>query len=220
MSSIFKAGYFKVDCSMMRKWRVHWMSVACGTMATALLASTFWRHVHIQQVKTSKIKESFLLPQVPIAKLSPMISGLLVQSELMPYIVIDLRSGLEIKCQDLPVDMQKNSVSIPASSSLWQALESKESWTEFFPSNSYPTLKHIILFVSTSEIQLKYAAAIAAGLGFQRVAVLEDEVASHCESVKVARSLKGYLNENSFSYSLADSLNQLWPHVSEDDISQ
>eukprot|EP01025_Chloroclados_australasicus_P047927 TRINITY_DN5410_c0_g3_i1.p2 TRINITY_DN5410_c0_g3~~TRINITY_DN5410_c0_g3_i1.p2 ORF type:complete len:263 (-),score=19.17 TRINITY_DN5410_c0_g3_i1:1047-1835(-) len=218
-------------CSRINRRHKRWAStiywVATFGMVTTFVVWNIWSNVsterfdvhdtkrkyskeQLQQIQQQQ-SQSFLIPDLHVPKLSPMITGLLVECNLIPYVVIDLRNKQEAALQELPQSMQTNSIQINVSN-LGTVLESSQSWKQEFSHVKYPSHYDVLLFIGSSQLQLKYATALATGLGYQRVAILEEEISKHCKSIQAANKLR--ILDRNLSQSFSQILKRIWPHVS------
>eukprot|EP01026_Neomeris_dumetosa_P072629 TRINITY_DN7400_c0_g2_i6.p1 TRINITY_DN7400_c0_g2~~TRINITY_DN7400_c0_g2_i6.p1 ORF type:complete len:264 (-),score=9.83 TRINITY_DN7400_c0_g2_i6:565-1356(-) len=196
-------------------------SLATLSVVTSLMVWNMWERSVGNVVEARDSKQtwlmdcyySFLVPEIFIPRFSPMITGLLVQTGLMPYVVIDLRSSSDTVLNPLPDELRQNSVHLSISQ-LSRALSSRQHWKSMLPFVEYPDFSDILLLIAESEQQKKYAAAVAAGLSYQRIALLDDNFKDHSKALNTASKI-GKLNKNLVS-NFRDVLQCTWPEAAKE----
>eukprot|EP01025_Chloroclados_australasicus_P015889 TRINITY_DN1772_c0_g2_i1.p2 TRINITY_DN1772_c0_g2~~TRINITY_DN1772_c0_g2_i1.p2 ORF type:complete len:253 (+),score=12.55 TRINITY_DN1772_c0_g2_i1:131-889(+) len=107
-------------------------------------------------------------------KLQPALLGLLLESDLIPYLVIDLSSSSTSISSRLPEELASGSINIPVYM-LAQLLSNQDKWAQRFPTLPSPERHDILVLVGTEE-QMEKGADIAIKLGFSKVATLDGSV--------------------------------------------
>eukprot|EP01025_Chloroclados_australasicus_P055800 TRINITY_DN684_c1_g1_i4.p1 TRINITY_DN684_c1_g1~~TRINITY_DN684_c1_g1_i4.p1 ORF type:complete len:281 (-),score=44.40 TRINITY_DN684_c1_g1_i4:634-1476(-) len=204
-----------------------WFNWITFSVTTTLVVWGIWQGLQVlasyhderkkqQQKLPGQNKQLVISDDVVVPKFSPMVVNLLLETDVMPYLVIDVRQAADSAMNRLPLNMRKHSVNLPIAS-LAPALSSRKVWQEMFPFVPYPMHQDILLFVGITENLMKYGAALASGLGFQRVAILEGSIQQYVASTESHQGIKK-LNRDVLSV-LTDILIKTWPdlHESEED---
>mmetsp|Transcript_14482 Transcript_14482/g.27828 ORF Transcript_14482/g.27828 Transcript_14482/m.27828 type:complete len:338 (+) Transcript_14482:177-1190(+) len=139
-------------------------------------------------------------PAKGFARLSPIALRMLVRSNPIPHILVDVRYPPEVASKPLPKELD-NAVSLPEPdvAALLRALKtSAGTWTERFGKHPVPSLRTMLVFVCDKGSKASRAAATAVSLGFTRCTVLEGGVTAY-EAIEGAEPHLTYINRDAMA---------------------